>query len=135
MIVFLALCILFLAGAAQVGWVEIDYKDEDGTSYVNTSNLRAAGDKVYYWEMMTYAKPRLINEKSSLSQLNQAVINCKTLTQAFLYLSWYDRPNATGQITKFLFIPQNAIDFRPIAPESLADIERKVVCSTQFKPT
>ena len=123
------LCMLFLTGAAEVGWIEIENRDKDQTSYVNTSNIRVAGDKAYYWQKIVYAKPRLVDGKWSSSEFNNAVINCVTSTQAFLYLSWYDGANASGQLTKFAFHPENGIEFHPIAPDSVADMERKIVCS------
>lgn len=128
-----ALWILNLAVAAQAGWIAIDYQDAEGTPYVNTANLRVVGDKTYYWQRIDYAKPRLIDGKWASSEFNNAVINCETSTQAFLYLSWYEGANASGQLTKYVFYPENRIEFHAIAPDSLADQERKIVCGARTK--
>ena len=125
---------LFLTDAAQLGWVEIDYQDKDQTSYVNISNVRVAGDKSYYWQKIVYAKPRSIDGKWSSSEFNNVVVNCATSTQAFLYRSWYEDANATGQLTKYVFYPEKGIEFHPIAPDSAADLERKVACGGRMKP-
>ena len=125
--------ILFLAVAAQAGWVEIDYKDADARFYVNTASMRVAGDKVYYWQKLVYAQARTVEGKSVSSEFNNAVIDCVAATQAFLYLSWYEDANASGPLTKYQFFAEKTVEYRPIVPASQADIERKLVCGAQNK--
>jgi hypothetical protein len=123
--------ILFLAVAAQLGWVEIEYKDADARFYVNTASMRVAGDKVYYWQKTVYAQPRTVDGKSASSEFNNAVIDCVAATQAFLYLSWYENALASGPLTKYLFFPEKTVEYRPIVADSRADIERKLVCGAK----
>jgi len=128
-----ALSIFSLAVAAQVGWVEIDYKDVDTKSFVNTTSIRVAGDKVYYWQKIVYAKPQTIDGKLASSEFNNAVVNCEKSTQAFLYLSWYESANASGPLTKFAFYPEKEVEYHLILPDSRADLERKLVCGARSK--
>ena len=125
--------LLLWSAAAQPAWVGIDYQHEGDAFYVNTSNVKRAGDKVYYWSMITYSKPRLIDGKWSMSELNEAVTDCAAMQQAFLYLSRYDKPGGEGNITDFKLSPESKLEFRPIAPQSLADHERKIVCNLPVK--
>jgi len=125
--------ILFLAVAAQAGWVEIDYKDADARFYVNTASMRVVGDKVYYWQKLVYAQAQTVVGKSVSSEFNNAVIDCVAATQAFLYLSWYEDANASGPLTKYQFFAEKTVEYRPIVPASQADIERKLVCGAQNK--
>ena len=65
--------------------------------------------------------------------VNQSVVDCQKQVSAATFFAWYVGPNATGETVNFMTVPESQLQFQPIIPNSLADIQAKLACALPGK--
>ena len=103
-------------------WVEVDGSDE-ARFYVDTQTIQKSGNSVTYWEKNNYFKR---DEFGDLSRKINATINCRTKERKLLYLMTYDDFDNGGKLTSSITPPKQ--DWKPIAPETVAESIMKYLC-------
>lgn len=119
---FAALCLLS-SPAAQAEWVEVASNATfNKTLYVDLTSKKKNKKFVTIWAMYDEAKPRLINNKASLSSIHEYQVDCNIPSQQSLRRTFYEGPKGTG-VQVGSSIDTNWV---PIDPVTVAEATYKV---------
>ena len=116
-------------GAADAAWVIIDGSYKDEITYFDPAHVRLEGTKAFYWLMSSYSSPRFLGGKWSQSEITQSVVDCEKQLLATFFFVGYVGPNATGETTYTIIIPEQQLQFHPVVPNSIGDRELEAACS------
>jgi hypothetical protein len=119
---FVALCLLS-SPAAQAEWIEVASNATfNKTLYVDLTSKKKNKKFVTIWAMYDEAKPRLINNKASLSSIHEYQVDCSIPSQQSLRRTFYEGPKGTG-VQVGSSIDTNWV---PIDPVTVAEATYKV---------
>ena len=92
-----ALC-LCSGKAAQAEWVEIaSNATVNRTLYVDYASKKKNRKFVTIWAMYDDVKPRLINNKPSLSSIHEYQVDCNIASHQSMRRTFYEGPKGTGE--------------------------------------
>ena len=119
----LIILFLFLPVFANASnWILVSKSTDGDSYYLDSQSIMYNGNEVSYWAKVNY-KSR--NKFGDLSSKEQWAINCRTRESNLLYMNSYSDFDNRGTTTGSYKAPA---DWRPIAPDSIAEEILKFVC-------
>lgn len=125
-IVFLFGILFCSSGFAQSNWVFVTRGETSGnTFFVDVNSIQRSGDSVTFWSITNYT---VRTKRGDLSDKAQSTVNCRTRETILRWLITYDDQDNMGKMTSSFAANDS---WRPIAPDSNADVTRLFVCKSR----